>query len=264
MTRHEPERARAKGDLSLEDLDRRNRYSREASVYDSKRWTRSSGRYYSDLENRTMADILAPLEDKLILDVAGGTGRVTRHLAAEGGRVVLADFTHEMLLEAARLREREGTRFQLVRGNARGLPFADDTFDAVISLRFFHLLPLRHWDRYLAEMTRVVRPGGLLVLEFDNPFYGIALVPALRAWHRLRTGRGTAENGWLWPHRVGRHFRRHAIVRRDGIYFPAVGRLWERAPRLADAISRTARYRPFCYLTQQVLVTLRKHSTGAS
>lgn len=48
-------------------------------------------------------------------------------------------------------------------GDVRSLPFADNLFDAVFDLADLH--NFRDWERGLAEMTRVLRPGGLLILE---------------------------------------------------------------------------------------------------
>jgi demethylmenaquinone methyltransferase/2-methoxy-6-polyprenyl-1,4-benzoquinol methylase len=104
-----------------------------------------------------------------VLDVATGTGLVARELVREHGcRVVGIDQSAEMLAEA---RRRANGRVELVEGSAESLPFADGEFDA---LTFTYLL------RYvadpaatLAELARVVRPGGTMVgLEFGVPRKG--------------------------------------------------------------------------------------------
>ena len=114
-----------------------------------------------------------------VLDLAGGTGDLTARIApavGEGGSVVLADISRPML-------ERGRTRL-IDRGlagnvhyaecNAESLPFPDRSFDRV--LIGFGLRNVTHQDRALAEMCRVLRPGGmLLVLEFSH-----LTVPALQ------------------------------------------------------------------------------------
>lgn len=106
------------------------------------------------------------------LDLAGGTGDVALRLVRAGGAgttVVICDISAEMLevgrrkVEAAGL----GERISLVEGNAEMLPFADSTFDAATIA--FGIRNVTHIDRALAEMFRVLKPGGrLAVLEFSH------------------------------------------------------------------------------------------------
>ena len=121
------------------------------------------------------------------LDVATGTGDLAIELARRGVDVVGSDFSDEMLAVARRKAGgRDRLRFE--HGNALELPYADDEFDAAtvgFGARNFSDL-----DRGLAEMARVVRPGGrVVVLEITTPtkpplstFYGLwfdRLVPAI-------------------------------------------------------------------------------------
>ena len=101
-----------------------------------------------------------------VLDVATGTGLVARELIRRTGcSVVGLDQSPEMLAVA---RERLGASFTAVEGRAERLPFEDGSFDA---LTFTYLL--RYVDDpapTLAELARVVRPGGTMAgLEFGLP-----------------------------------------------------------------------------------------------
>jgi demethylmenaquinone methyltransferase/2-methoxy-6-polyprenyl-1,4-benzoquinol methylase len=101
-----------------------------------------------------------------VLDVATGTGAVAAELLRRRGcRVVGIDRSPEMLAEA---RRRLGVRVELHEARAEELPFQDASFDA---LTFTYLL--RYVDDpagTLAELARVVRPGGTLaMLEFALP-----------------------------------------------------------------------------------------------
>jgi len=112
-----------------------------------------------------------------VLDLCCGTGDLTVMLARRGRggtRVVGADYSRGMLEVARRKLRREGlaSRVEFVRADAGELPFADASFDAIgIGFAFRNLTfrnPRR--DRHLAEMLRVLAPGGrLVVAETSQP-----------------------------------------------------------------------------------------------
>lgn len=105
----------------------------------------------------------------LVLDLAAGTGTSSRALAATGARVVACDFSVGMLAVARRrLAGGRTSDVALVAGDALRLPFAGGSFDAVsIS---FGLRNVADPKAALAELRRVTRPGGTLVVcEFSRP-----------------------------------------------------------------------------------------------
>ena len=101
------------------------------------------------------------------LDVACGSGKLTRELAAIAGprgRVVGLDFSENML----RVAGRGGGGIRYERGDALALPFPDASFDAATIA--FGLRNLADPGLGLREMARVLRPGGrAVVLEFLRP-----------------------------------------------------------------------------------------------
>jgi len=104
------------------------------------------------------------------LDVACGTGDLTRLLARAGaGRVVGADFCDEMLARArAKPPIAESAPIEYVRADAMDLPFEDAAFDVVTIA--FGLRNVADPARAVNEFHRVLRPGGrLVILEFDRP-----------------------------------------------------------------------------------------------
>jgi demethylmenaquinone methyltransferase/2-methoxy-6-polyprenyl-1,4-benzoquinol methylase len=120
---------------------------------------------------RFMVSSVGAIPGSFVLDVASGTGLVSRELAARKNvRVVSLDQSPEML-EAGTGVNREASladRIFPVLGSADSLPFLDEAFDAVT---FTYLL--RYVDdpaATLAELSRVLRPGGALAsLEFFRP-----------------------------------------------------------------------------------------------
>jgi demethylmenaquinone methyltransferase/2-methoxy-6-polyprenyl-1,4-benzoquinol methylase len=125
-----------------------------------------------------------------VLDVAGGTGDLALAFArklADQGQIWLTDINHAML---ARGRDRlcdKGFIVPVAQCDAEKLPFPDEHFDCVTVA--FGLRNMTHKDLALAEMRRVLRPGGrLLVLEFSQvwkplapayDFYSFKLIPRL-------------------------------------------------------------------------------------
>ncbi len=102
-----------------------------------------------------------------VLDVATGTGNVALRAAANGARVVGLDLTPE-LFDTARSRARlQGLAIDWVEGDAEQLPFADESFDVVLSAFGVQFAP-RH-EVVAAELARVCRPGGQIGLVNWTP-----------------------------------------------------------------------------------------------
>jgi ubiquinone/menaquinone biosynthesis C-methylase UbiE len=107
---------------------------------------------------------------RALLDLGCGTGLLLQRLARElPADLVGCDYSAGMLAHAA-ARLDEGA-VALVRGDAQRLPFRDRSFDALVSTEAFHCFPDQ--DGALAEMARVLVPGGTLVLGFVNPPLGV-------------------------------------------------------------------------------------------
>ncbi|WP_029290174.1 demethylmenaquinone methyltransferase [Cellulomonas sp. HZM] len=99
-----------------------------------------------------------------VLDLAAGTGTSSEPMADAGVRVLPCDLSQGMLAVGKRRRP----DLPFVAGNALQLPFADESFDAVTIS--FGLRNIPDTAAALAEMLRVTRPGGrLVVCEFSTP-----------------------------------------------------------------------------------------------
>jgi demethylmenaquinone methyltransferase/2-methoxy-6-polyprenyl-1,4-benzoquinol methylase len=121
-----------------------------------------------------------------VLDVGCGTAELSILMAARNGaRVTGVDLSQGMLAVGREKVRRRGLedRIDLVPGNALDLPFADRSFDAVASA--FVMRNVADLDRALAEMRRVVRPGGrLAVMELSHPPSALVRAPF---WLYFRT-----------------------------------------------------------------------------
>jgi demethylmenaquinone methyltransferase/2-methoxy-6-polyprenyl-1,4-benzoquinol methylase len=105
-----------------------------------------------------------------VLDIAGGTGDLARKfmdLVGPRGEVWLTDINESMLTVGRDRLTNEGRLPRVALCDAEKLPFPDDYFDRVTVA--FGLRNMTHKDVALAEMRRVVKPGGrVLVLEFSK------------------------------------------------------------------------------------------------
>lgn len=115
-----------------------------------------------------------PRPGERVLDIAAGTGTMSKQFADAGAQVTALDFSQGMIDEGLR---RHGTnpRIEFVRGDATALPFDDASFDAAsIS---FGLRNVQQPQLAIDEMLRVLKPGGRVVIcEFSR-----VVNPAVRA-----------------------------------------------------------------------------------
>ena len=111
-----------------------------------------------------------------VLDVAGGTADLTRLFlkeVGECGQVVLTDINFSMLREGRDRMLNQGSLPPTVQCDAEKLPFPDHYFDCVCVA--FGLRNMTHKEQALAQMSRVLKPGGrLLVLEFSRVWKPLA------------------------------------------------------------------------------------------
>ncbi len=181
-------------DFGFETVDTSDKEKRVAGVFDS-----VASKY--DLMNDLMsaglhrgwkhfAVALAHLpEDAAILDLAGGTGDLSRRFQRKYPKatIILSDINGAMLKEGRNALLNHGIITPVVQCNAEALPFPDKSFHAV-SIGF-GLRNVTDKDAALHEMRRILKPGGLaLVLEFSHvwkplaplyDFYSFKVLPKL-------------------------------------------------------------------------------------
>jgi demethylmenaquinone methyltransferase / 2-methoxy-6-polyprenyl-1,4-benzoquinol methylase len=167
---------------TLPDAQVRAMFDRIAGVYDRMNRVMTAG---LDATWRSRAVDLAGIgPGARVLDVACGTGDLALEAASRGASVVGLDFSSEML----RLAREKSAAVEWVEGSALALPFGDDAFDAATV--GFGARNFADLERGVAEMVRVVKPGGrVVILEITTPqkpplstFFGIwfdRIVPAL-------------------------------------------------------------------------------------
>tara|TARA_R110000787_G_scaffold20281_5_gene60342 strand:+ start:11480 stop:12241 length:762 start_codon:yes stop_codon:yes gene_type:complete len=121
---------------------------------------------------RFVIDLAGVRSGEKVLDVAGGTGDLSREfskLVGPRGMVVLSDINASMLREGrSRLADKGVINMPIVQANAECLPFEEGTFDCITI--GFGLRNVTDKDAALRSMCRALKPGGrLLILEFSKP-----------------------------------------------------------------------------------------------
>lgn len=97
-----------------------------------------------------------------VLDVAAGSGNASIPAAAAGGIVTASDLTPELFAPGKTSADQHGVELEWVEADAEALPFADNSFDVVMSCVGVMFAP--HHQAAADEMVRVVRPGGTVAM----------------------------------------------------------------------------------------------------
>src|SRR5260221_57110 len=179
-------------DFGFEKIPKEEKAARVGAVFD-----RVAERY--DLMNDLMSlglhrawkafavEVARPRPGEHVLDVAAGSGDLARALArrvAPFGEVWLADMNLRMLTRGRDRMLDAGLASPAVQCDAERLPFADARFDLVTV--GFGLRNMTHKDAALAEMSRVLKPGGrLVVLEFSKVWKPLQKPYDLYSFHVL-------------------------------------------------------------------------------
>lgn len=187
-------------------------------------WRRSGlGEITERLERDLVLALAGPLDGRDLLDVGCGDGAFALAAARAGARVAGIDASAPAL-DTARARATEaGLSLDLRCADACRLPFPDGRFDVVLAVTVLCFLP--DAGTAVAEMARVLRPGGILVLGELGRWSGWAAWRRLRAWAGNATWRGARfrSAGELRRLVTGAGLAPEAV--RGAVYYPPLGPL---------------------------------------
>lgn len=141
----------------------------EAAVDQSVSFTGRNAAFFAErkvdiLETIVLPDV-GPLDTLSVLDVGCGTGTTDRALVPRVGSLHGVDISEEMLAKA---------RINVPNADyswydGEKLPFGDGTFDAAVAICVLHHVPVSNRFKFVSEMVRVVRPGGVVAIFEHNP-----------------------------------------------------------------------------------------------
>jgi len=120
----------------------------------------------ADLLVRLCERHLGPPQKLKILDAGCGNGLAERHLAGRFGALHAVDASAAMIEEARRI----APAADYAVADAFAMPYADATFDAVTAICVFHHIAPARQAALVCELSRVTRPGGLVIIMEHNPY----------------------------------------------------------------------------------------------
>lgn len=152
-------------------------YQQEAESYDGTRFSCECNMLHDRMSKEIIYSFLKGC--KCVLDAGTGTGRFAIYLAQKGINVVAIDSSTEMVKVAQKKAEREGCqqRIQFIVSDIENLPFKDKSFDGVCCIIVLIHFLCREYA--ITELLRVLKPGGIVVLDVPNKLlsraYGLFL-----------------------------------------------------------------------------------------
>ena len=153
-------------------------YRQEAESYDKARFSCECNKLYDQMAKGIIHRFLK--DCKFVLDAGTGTGRFAIYLAQRGINIVAIDSSREMVEIARKKAQQEGCqhRIQFIVSDIENLPFKDKSFDGVCSI--IVLIHLACRDYAVSELSRVLKPGGIAVLDVPSKLLSRAYRPFLR------------------------------------------------------------------------------------
>ena len=120
-------------------------------------------REYEDQADRMAIRKLLPKRMEKFADIGGGYGRLANEYLKRAHKVFLFDYSKTELEQA---KEIYGDKIETKAGDIYKLPFKDEELDGLMMVRVTH--HLKHLDKAVAELYRVLKPGGVAVIEVAN------------------------------------------------------------------------------------------------
>lgn len=136
--------------------------------WDEKSWKRN---FHELMIRDLLLFTLGDVKDKRILDIGCGEGAYLDIIAKIGGQIFGQDINSEYVNRALKNLKEKGYSTDIKVGTATKILFNDNYFDVVFAADFFEHVSYDEKDRVIAEVYRVLKPGGLFVIKTPNLDY---------------------------------------------------------------------------------------------
>lgn len=137
-----------------------------------------------------LLDDLVPLTDRRLIELGCGNARLARGLLRRHAGSQLVGLEVDAVQHAKNVADPQ-ERLVFMAGSAEAIPFPDASFDGALMLKSLHHVPLDGMDQALAEVARVLKPGGWFYVS--EPIYGGALNEIVRLYNDENTVRRAAQ-----------------------------------------------------------------------
>jgi ubiquinone/menaquinone biosynthesis C-methylase UbiE len=256
--RQDEERKREAGEVEVVHYRMGAEGYRNVERYDVNRYQGAPNQYRQRVMANAYKRLTGDLRGKRVLDVGCGTGRGVADFVRVAAFAAGADASLDML-SVAMQKTAGDSRARFVNAYAQELPFQEAAFDLVISLNFLHLFSLDTQRKMVDEMKRVVKPGGVVIIELDNALHGILVGPYKR-W----SGRERGSLPWEIRYLVGDRCR---IARCYGAVCPVFWRIFYRFPSFFSGLEKLEYLPLFNRLGQRIyckIVTEAREATAVA
>lgn len=187
-----------------------------------RRWRESElGQLTEEIEDSLLFDLIGDPEAQDVLDVGCGEGALSLELWQQGAKVIGIDPAEEMITAARKRAESAGAEIRFLRAQAEDMPFKEAQFDRVVAKTI--LCFVEDPTDVFAEMARVLRPGGCLVIGELGKWSPWALQRFIRG----KFGSPLWRHGHFW---TATDLRRLATTAglsvrevRGAVYYPRLG-----------------------------------------
>lgn len=132
-------------------------------------------------DERDIYEQLLPLQDADILELGCGKADKTRAISQGGEVRAITALEVDEIQHAANLRNNDLANVTFRLGGAEAIPAADESFDVVLMFKSLHHVPVGRMDQAMAEIARVLRPGGLAYIS--EPVFAGEFNEILRLFH---------------------------------------------------------------------------------
>ncbi|NOX59582.1 MAG: class I SAM-dependent methyltransferase [Planctomycetes bacterium] len=233
-------------------------YDQKAKHYDTDREVNRATRYYFDCSYRAIESLMDDTSrDTVHVDMPVGTGKFLIHLRQRGHshRMIGIDLAAGMLEVCADHSKQTGADLVLSMGDAYCLPLPDNSVDVFTCLRLMHLLPKASWPQVVGEIRRVLRPGGLMIIELRNALRGVTCQMLVAAF---RSRRETHPHTFATPQQARRLFRAFTDVQLQGVGLDGTSTMSRFVPAMGKGLHFLEAKSAIRYLSKTLLATARK------